>query len=103
MPEIQTQTPLEYEPVCDFCYTRCESGGNSCEPITYQEEALKEEPRCCDDCNINIVMDIRIKMVQRTLEQCYYCETITNNWKPLIYTTGNNIEYFCQDCFDECA
>lgn len=99
MPEIQTQTPVEYEPVCTFCYTRCESGGNSCEPIIFLPEGESDgNERCCDDCNINILMDIRIKVAQRTLEQCYECDAITNYWEPFVYSNEEEVKYLCQNC-----
>jgi hypothetical protein len=66
MPETQTHTPLEDEPICNFCHEYCENGGNTCEPIAMYSY---DEPRCCDECNIDIVLDIRIKMAQRILQR----------------------------------
>lgn len=97
MPETQTQTPLENEPICEFCHSTCENGGNSFEPI---ETFGWEENRCCDECNLSTVIPTRASL--GSLQECHRCPDFTKEWTPVLCNYCNVIHPFCEDCLNEC-
>lgn len=98
MPEIQTQTPLENEPICDFCLSYCESGGNSIEPYTFFSNPCGDEPRCCDDCNNEHIIPVRLELQRRDFNFCHRCSGYTREWKPIECIYCHKLTSFCNDC-----
>jgi len=101
MPEIQTQTQLENEPACDFCLSRCENGGNSIEPIIFFSNNFGEEPRCCDDCNVEYVIPTRLELQRKDDNFCHRCCGITEEWKPVVCIYCRKLTSFCDDCSEK--
>ena len=99
MPETQTQTPLENEPICEFCLAPCESGGNSFEPI---ETFGWKENRCCDDCNLNIVIPTRLEIRKKEHKFCHRCSGYIRHWNPVLCNYCNTIHSFCDECLNKC-
>ncbi|MFZ4671462.1 MAG: hypothetical protein ACOYLT_05545 [Flavobacterium sp.] len=90
----ETQTPNE--PNCEFCNKTCENGGNSYDPI---ETFSWEENRCCDECNLKIVIPTRVSL--GSLQECHRCQTFTKEWTPLLCIYCDDIHPFCEDCLNE--
>lgn len=45
---------------CSICESEINGFGNNPEPVTKNNIPLTVEDRCCDDCNLSVVMPVRL-------------------------------------------